>query len=83
VRAGKQERKPVRVTLTGDLVYPSEVNPAAGLGRPWARPVPWPATGACRGPNKPVFFFSSICIRIRLNTIIVFDLYNYGICKQC
>jgi hypothetical protein len=36
--------------------------------------------GAQRGPNQPVFSKSYV---LELNTVLVFDLYNYGICKQC
>jgi hypothetical protein len=45
------------------------------------------ARGRCahRGPNKPSLILFSIFSQfyvLELNTALVFDLYNYGICKQ-
>jgi hypothetical protein len=35
-----------------------------------------------RGPISLFFIFSKFYV-LELNTILVFGLYNYGICKQC
>jgi hypothetical protein len=39
--------------------------------------------GAHRGPNQSIFYFKSKFYILELNIVLVFDLYNYGICKQC
>jgi hypothetical protein len=76
------EERPVRVLLTERSFIPPREAHTRGLGQglrnsSWAGGRHRPAVG----PTDQRFIFSKFYV-LELNTILIFGLYNYGICKQ-